>query len=167
MFTTTFYALFTELFHDLGRTALVLMAAGGVCCAEPVFGTFRMNPALSTFAGDAQPKSSTVRIEPHAKGEVFTVDRIEVDGRTTSSSTILYFDSAPRKFEDFRCSGTQISRRLDKQSVEILRKCANGTWIRLLRRSTAQQPEIVLDITEQHQDGRRFERRWVLEKQTF
>jgi len=51
-----------------------------------------MNAARSTLAGDIRPKSLTVRIEPHAKGEVFTLDRIEADGRSTSSSTILYLE---------------------------------------------------------------------------
>jgi hypothetical protein len=126
-----------------------------------------MNPARSTFAGDTQPKGLTVRMEPHANGEVFTLDRIEADGRTTTLSTVLYLDNAPRRFEDFGCSGIQLSRRVDKQAVEILRQCDSGASIRLLRRSTAHEQEVILDIWEQHRDGRRFERRWVLEKQTF
>ena len=73
----TSYARSVEPPHDAVRTGLLLLVIGAVCSAEPVFGTFRMNPARSTFTGDTQPRSSTVRIEPHAKGEVFTMDRIE------------------------------------------------------------------------------------------
>jgi hypothetical protein len=51
-----------------------------------------MNAARSTFAGGAPFKSLTVRIERHPKGEVFTLDRIETDGRTTNYSMILYLD---------------------------------------------------------------------------
>ena len=69
---------------------LVLFATAG--WAETAFGTWQMNAARSTLAGDIRPKSLTVRIEPHAKGEVFTLDRIEADGRSTSSSTILYLE---------------------------------------------------------------------------
>ena len=87
-----------------------------------------MDVARSRFRGAIQPKSLTVRIEPHAKGEVFTLDRSEADGRTTSSSTILYFDGAPRDFQDFECSGTQSSRRLDPETVEILRRCGRDQW---------------------------------------
>jgi hypothetical protein len=50
--------------------------------------------------------------------------------------------------------------------VEILRKCASGEWTRFVRRSAAQAKELIPDITEQHHDGRRFERRLVLEKQS-
>src|SRR5437764_262684 len=75
-------------------------------------GTWKMNAARSTFAGGAPFKSLTVRIEGHPKGEVLTLDRIETDGRTISSSTILYFDGEPRRFEDFGCSGIQSSRRV-------------------------------------------------------
>jgi hypothetical protein len=49
--------------------------------------------------------------------------------------------------------------------VEILRTCANGEWTRFVRRLSTQPKEMFLEITEQLTDGRRFERRLVLEKQ--
>ena len=137
------------------RTMALLLAA---------FGTWKINVARSTFAGDTQPKSLTVRIEPHAKGEVFTLDRVEADGRAISSSSILYLDGEPRPLQDFGCSGIQSSRREDSSTVEILRMCASGGWARYVRRLSAPAKEMVLEITEQHPDGRRFERRLVLEK---
>jgi len=139
---------------------LALLAAPG--WTEPAFGTWKLNAARSTPAEDIRPKSLTVRIEPHAKGETFTLDRVEADGRTTSSSSILYLDGEPRPFQGFGCSGIQSSRREDGSTVEILRMCASGEWSRLIRRSQAK--ELVIEITEQKSDGRRFERRLVLEK---
>jgi hypothetical protein len=132
---------------------------------EGAIGTWKMNPARSTLTGGAQPSSFVVRIEPHLKGEVFTLDRTEQDGRTTSSSTILYLDDKPRDFEDHECSGTQSSRRVDGQTVELLRKCGNGEWTRLVRRGSTKANELVLEITQQHVDGRRVAWRLVLEKQ--
>ncbi len=105
-----------------------------------------------------------MRIEPHAKGEVFTLDRIEADGRVTSSSTILYFDGAAREFQDFGCPGTQSSRRLDSQTVEILGLCTSGAWVRFVRRLAPESKELVLENTEQRPGGRSFERRIVLER---
>ena len=139
-----------------------LMAAS---CFGQAFGTWKMNVARSTFLGTTQPRSLTARIEPHSKGEAFTLIRIEPDGRTRSSSTILYFDGSPRDFEDFECSGTQSSRRLHGETVEILRQCGPGEWTRLIRRTSAKPNELVLEITEQHHDGRRFARQLVFEKQ--
>ena len=143
----------------------ILLAAAACWSADAAFGTWKLNAARSTFAGDAQPKSLTVRIEPHAKGEVFTLDRTEANGRSTSSSILLYFDGAARAFEEAGCSGTQSSRRLDSRTVEIFRGCASGQWTRSIRRSGAQPNELILEITEKYPDGRRFERRLVLEKQ--
>ncbi len=133
------------------------------CRAEAAFGIWKMNAARSTFPGSF--KSLTVRIEPHPKGEVFTLDRIEPDGRAISSSTILYFDGEPRRFDDIGCSGIQSSRRADDRTVEIVRMCASGGWTRFLRRAPAKSNELVLEITEQYADGRRLERRLILEKQ--
>jgi hypothetical protein len=146
------------------RIVLLLIVICAAGWAHSSFGTWKMNAARSTFTGGTRLKSLTVRIEPHAKGEVFTLDRTEADGRTTTSSTILYFDNTPRDFQDFGCSGTQSSSRIDSETVEILRNCGDES-IRFIRRPRVQPNELILDVTEQHLDGRRFDRRLVLEKQ--
>lgn len=134
------------------------------CFGQP-FGTWTINPARSTFSGGVQPKSLTVRIEHHAKGEVFTLDRTEPDGRSSSSSTILYLDGTARAFQDSGCSGTQSSRRLDGMTVEMVRQCGAVAWTKLVRHASANTGELVLEISEYHADGRRFDRRLVFEKQ--
>src|SRR5712691_9279999 len=128
------------------RTVLLLTLIGAACRTQGAFGTWKGTGLI-------------VRFEPHAKGEVFTVDTTGGDGRATSSSTILYLDGKARDFEDLGCSGTQSSRRVDSRTVEILRQCASGEWTRFVRK------ELVLEITEQRADGRRVEQRSVLEKQ--
>jgi hypothetical protein len=129
-----------------------------------MFGSWKLNPARSTFAGDIRPKSVTVRIEPCAKGEVVTLDRTEVNGQRTTSSIVLYFDGVARDFQQAECSGTQSSRRIDSQAVEILRNCGAGGWTRFVRRTTPKS-QLVWEISEQRADGRRFDRRLVFEKQ--
>jgi hypothetical protein len=143
---------------------MLLLTAPG--WADDAFGTWKVNPARSTVGGDRNTKSIGVRIESHAKGEVFTLDRVEADGRATTSSTILYLDDQPREFQDLGCSGTQSSRRVDGKTVEILRTCAGVEWVRFVQRLSAQPNELVLEVTEQHADGRHFERRLVLERQS-
>lgn len=146
------------------RAILLLILFATSSWAEGAFGTWKMNPARSTLNGSPHPESFTVRIEPHSRGEVFTIDGTERDGRATTSSTVLYFDGKARDFQDTKCSGTQSSRRVG-MAVEIIRHCNSGAWIRFVRRLAAQPKELILEITEQQPDGRRFERRLVLEKQ--
>jgi hypothetical protein len=134
-------------------------------CAEPAFGTWKVNANRSTFTGGAAPRSLTVRIEPHAKGEVFTLERVEKDGRATSSSTILYFDNTPRDLQDFDCVGAQSSRRLDGRTIEIRRDCAGSTGIWVVRRQTDKSKELIIDITEKRRSGPNLDWRLVLEKQ--
>lgn len=147
------------------RTIALLLSIAVTCRAEEAFGTWKVNPARSTSNGGSHPESLTLRIGPHNKGEVFTLDRAEKDGRATTYSTILYYDGKPRDFQDAKCSGTQSSRRVDKQTVLIIRHCNSGAWIRFVRRVAAPPKELVLEITEQNAGGRRFERRLVMEKQ--
>ena len=146
------------------RTALLLMLLEAAAWAGAVYGTWTLNAARSTFAGDTQPRSFTIRIEPHAKGEVFTFDRIEADGRVISSSILLYLDSKDRDFREGECSGTQSSRRIDSQTIEVVRNCGAGEWTKLVRRN-APKNQLVLEISEQRHGGRRFDRRLVFEKQ--
>ena len=80
-------------------------------------------------------------------------------------STVLYLDGAPRYFQDFECSGTQSWRRVHGQTAEILHKSEAGAWTRLVLRTSATAAQLVLAITKQHAEGRRVERRLVLEKQ--
>ena len=143
------------------RTIPLLLLAGAASWAGEPFGVWKLNPARSTLAGNQ--KSVTARIEPHSRGEVFTLDTIAADGRASTFSTILYFDGKARDFKDSACSGTQSSRRVDGQTVEILRECANGGQMRLIRRA-AQGGVLILEITEQNTEGRRFERRLVMER---
>jgi hypothetical protein len=103
----------------LMRTALLLMPLAAAFCAGAAYGSWKLNAAWS-FAGDAQPTSFTIQIEPRPKGEVFTLDRIEADGRAISSSSIVYLDGKEREFRDGQCSGTQLSRRIDSQTTRRL-----------------------------------------------
>lgn len=141
---------------------LVLLLAASTRAG--VFGTWTIDSVRSTLAGESRPKSITIRIEAHAKGEVFTLDRIEADGRGTTSSSLLYLDGKPRDFRDGGCSGTEASQRIDSQTVEILRTCGNGGWIRFMRRFSGDRKELVLDITEQQAGRARVAWHLVLEK---
>jgi len=129
--------------------------------ADP-FGVWRTNLGRSTNPNN---HVMVVRVEPHARGEVFTLDQLERNGRSTTSSTILYLDGKEREFEGFECSGTQSSRRLDSQTIEILRACRSGESIRMVRRLSSDAKQMMLEITEQQTDFRRFDRRLVLDKQ--
>jgi hypothetical protein len=135
-----------------------------VSARADVFGTWTMDSSRSTLVRDPQPKSLTIRIERHTMGEVFTLDRVEADGRATTYSSLLYLDGKPNDFQDDGCSGIPSSRRMDGQVMEIIRTCTTGGWIRLLRRFSGLPNELVLDITERDADGRRTERHLVLEK---
>jgi hypothetical protein len=144
------------------RAALLLMLAGAHAWAGEAFGVWKLIPARSTAGGDQ--KSVTIRIEPHTHGEVFTLDTIAADGRAATSSTILYFDGKAR-VRDSACSGTQSSKRVDSHTVEILRNCTNGGWVRLMRQTSEARDELMLEITGQGRGGRRIQQKLVLEKQ--
>jgi len=141
--------------------AVMLMLLTAASWAGEIFGVWKLNPARSTLA--PEQKGLTLRIEPHTRGEVFTVDALAADGRASTLITILYFDGKARQYQDSGCSGTQLSRRLDSQTVEIVRNCDSGAWTRFVRRLTTRSL-LILDITAQQTDGRQVERRLVLEK---
>jgi hypothetical protein len=148
--------------HRGHMRAALLMLFGATSWAGDAFGVWRLNQARSTLAENQ--KSVTLRIEPHTGGEVFTLDTVGADGRASTFSTILYFDGKARAFRDSSCSGTQSSHLVDSRTVEILRECASGVQIRLVRRAV-QPGVLILEITDQDRAGHRSERRLVMEKQ--
>jgi hypothetical protein len=127
------------------RAALLLLLATPSWAGE-ASGVWKLNPARSTLAGN--DKSVTLRIEPHIRGEALTLDTAAANGRASTFSTILYFDGKARDYQDSACSGTQASRRLDGGTVEILRECANGERIRVVRR-TGQPGVLMFELTKQ------------------
>src|SRR5438874_12739307 len=112
------------------RVLLLSALLSAACFGESLedTGTWKMNAARSTFAGGVPFKSLSVRIERHPKGEVFTLDRIETSGQTTNYSTILYLDGEPRRFEDFGCSGIQLSARAAGRTGAVGGRNGRGGW---------------------------------------
>jgi hypothetical protein len=135
--------------------------------AQSAFGTWKMNPARSVFIGDPHPRALTVRFGPHPKGEVFMWDKIGGKGTAETFSIILYFDGRNHEFQVDTCAGTsfQSSRRLDNGAVEILLTCGNGNYARFVRPAPPNARELILDVTDELPDGRRFLRHLVFEKQ--
>ncbi len=131
------------------------------CPASDALGIWRVNPARSTVR---YSNIAAIGFQPHAKGEVFILYRLDAAGRATTSSTILYFDGRDRDLEDFGCRGTQSSWRVDGGTVEIARKCTGGQSIRLIRRLSPRHKELILEITEEAK-GDRIDSRMVLERE--
>lgn len=146
------------------RFILLLVLAGGVVWGGDAVGVWKLSPGRSTFAADPQPRSLSLRIERHSSGEVLTVDRTEQDGRSTTDSTVLFLDGKPRAYQDLDCTGTQSSQRVDNRTVEILRTCKTGAWMRFIRRVNP-NGELVLDVSGRRPDGQHVQLRLVLEKQ--
>src|SRR5215471_11631942 len=146
------------------RMLLLLVAGCAAGSGGDAVGVWKLSPGRSTFAADRQPRSLTLRIERHSRGEVFTVDRTEQDGRSTTDSTVLFLDGAPRDYQDSECRGAQSSQRVDSRTVEILRTCETGAWIRFIRRAITDN-ELVLQVSRRRADGRQVETRLVLQKQ--
>jgi hypothetical protein len=146
------------------RIILLLVLAGGVGLGDDADGVWKLSPGRSTFGEGRHPRNLILRIERRPSGEVFTVDRTEEDGRSSTYSTVLFLDGKPRDYQDLKCKGTQSSQRLDTRTVEITRTCEVGGWMRFIRRVNT-DGELVLEVSGQRLNGRQVQGRLVLEKQ--
>lgn len=148
----------------LKQIAIFALLLHSALSAELISGTWKIDFAKSNLNGFTVPKKFLVRLQAHAKGQLLTLDRLESDGRMTSSSTILYLDGKPRAFEDFECSGMQSSRRLDSETVEIRRSCLTADWTWRVRQPATQSKLMFIDITGIRRTGSQVDWRVVLEK---
>jgi hypothetical protein len=142
----------------------LMMLAGGSCSARDETGTWKMNEARSQLDW-THPRSITVRIEPHAKGEVFTYERVSGNGQAVTFSVILYLDGRPREWQGSNCSGTLLSRRLNGRTVEIIGDCNNGPHFRFVRTLDPNGHDLFLDQKETQPSHRGLERHLILERQ--
>jgi hypothetical protein len=96
---------------------LLVLAGGAVWGGGDAVGIWKLSPGRSIVAADRQLRSLTLRIERHPRGEVFTVERTEQDGRSTTDSTVLFLDGQPRDYQGLDCRGTQSSQRMDNRTL--------------------------------------------------
>jgi len=84
---------------------ILLLILAAPAWSDSVFGRWSVRENCSP---DGDSGIVLIRIEPHPKGEVFTVDRVDRDGRATTDSTILYLDGRSRHYQAAACSGSRI-----------------------------------------------------------
>ena len=144
------------------KILVLLASAAAACWSQEAFGTWKANPARSTFGAEPRAKEIVLRIERHPKGEAVTLDRILPNGVASTTSIILSLDGQPREFRGERCSGLQSSKRLGDQTVEVRFQCQDGRSVRIVRRVSR---DLILEIVDQPSGGRPAEWRLVFEKQ--
>src|SRR5260370_35340536 len=80
----------------LSKVCVLLNFISAACWTQEAFGTWKMNGARSTFGPDSHAREITLRIERHAKGEMFAVDRTLATGQAATTSFILCVNGQPR-----------------------------------------------------------------------
>jgi hypothetical protein len=148
--------------HELMRLRFMLIMLTGCCAAQQQFGSWTLNIKRSTFGGDSRPKAVALRIEPHAKGEVVTFERTEMDGRALTNSTLLYLDGNYRRSDGVECS--ESSRQVKNGEVEIVRNCTSEPSTRLLRRVAPGGKQIIFEILVRQPEGSSFQQMLVFER---
>ena len=142
---------------------LISIAVAG--SAQEAFGTWKVNPARSSFGANPHATEITLRIERHARGEVATLDRILPNGLAVTTSIILSMDGQVREFRGEFCTGTQSSQRLDDRTVEVRFQCQEGRSVRVRRRTSPESRDLILEISDQLPRTHEIQWRLVLNKQ--
>src|SRR5262245_42327677 len=147
------------------KTIPLLLLFSASCWAQSASGVWNIDPTRSKFTGQPHLRILAVRFDSHPKGEVFTLDTVDGNGRAATNSVILYFDGKSRDFQDTSCTGTQSSRRLDNRTVEIVFNSGKGQPARFIRGPQAEPNELILDITARPPGTRAVEQHLILKRQ--
>lgn len=105
----------------------VALCAQGALAKSPLFGTWKLDPAKSTFSPGPAPKSQTAKLDAVEGGMRTVADRIEADGSLTHFEWTVKFDG-----KDYPVTGDPgrdaVSvRKIDDYTLEITNKKAGKT----------------------------------------
>ena len=99
----------------IGLVLLVELAViGRTQTPDPIAGTWKLNPGMSTYSPGPPPKSMTVRITPAGKGYMVAIDGVAADGQPQkwSYTTTLDGQEAPVSgnpaFDAVSSTGTRV-----------------------------------------------------------
>ena len=87
--------------------------------ADPFIGTWKLNPAKSTYNGQQPWRSGIVTIERSERGLLLTNDFINGNGRGTKDTALLIYDGQPHAIRDNPNFDALVAKRIDPMSQEF------------------------------------------------
>jgi hypothetical protein len=119
--------------------ALLAAAAGA-----QMFGTWKMNPALSTGDGPGPwGRSYTLRIEPHPEGDRITIWRVTAEGRSETEMYVLRPDGKDRPYLMPDRFDTIVARKLPDGALEEVVKKNGQVVLRGRRRLSVDGKQLI------------------------
>jgi hypothetical protein len=86
--------------------------------ADPFIGTWKLNPAKSTYKGQEPWQSATFVVTPASQGLTYTGDFVLANGTATRTVASLIYDGKPHPVTETPNSDSIIIRRIDASTQE-------------------------------------------------
>ncbi len=107
--------------------AAVLAASSTALAKDNWLGTWKMNPAKSTFSPGPAPQSQTTTFEAAADGIKLTSDGVGADGKSVHTEYVSRFDGQDVPWTGNPNADTAAPKRIDDNSYENTYKKAGKT----------------------------------------
>jgi hypothetical protein len=102
-----------------GVLAFMMVSQSASAQADPFIGTWKLNPAKSTYSGQQPLQSRTQTVQPAAQGLLFTEESVNADGRAARTVLSLIYDGQPHPvIEGGANADSVIIRRIDASTQE-------------------------------------------------
>jgi hypothetical protein len=96
---------------------VTMLPQAALAQADPFIGTWKLNPAKSTYSGQPPWKSSTQTVQPAAQGLLFTEENVNGNGRAGRTVLSLIYDGQPHPVIQANSDSISI-RRIDASTQE-------------------------------------------------
>jgi hypothetical protein len=106
------------LFVDCLAIAAVLAGAGNAVAGDNWIGTWKLNPAKSTFSPGPGPRSQTITFAPSPDGIKLASDVVDAEGKASHTGYISKFDGKDVPWTGNPNADTASPRRIDANSYE-------------------------------------------------
>jgi hypothetical protein len=112
----------------VGGVLLLLMGLSAAVIGQPsdaFVGTWKYNPAKSTYSPGPPPKSNTITVEPVADGAMkITFDGVNAQGQPTHSERVTKFDGKEVPLQAVQPPTTAVTtmtyKRIDDHAFEVV-----------------------------------------------
>jgi hypothetical protein len=133
--------------------------------ADPLLGTWKMNPAKSRYDPGPAPRSVTVTFAPAGDGVKVTADEVDADGKARQTEYTVKYDGKDYPIKGAANADTVAVKRIDANTTERTDKKGGKVVATFQRKVSTDGKTLTVTLTGTNAQGKPVNNAVVLDRQ--